>query len=134
MHEEDEMKTIQLSTNAVAERLKEAAETLKRLPDEKKYQMKSNWPDTIPVWGDYGDKNTKSRLIPLSPEAIDRMDETLYWLRWLDPGETKIAWAVACGVNRKVIGASLGVHRTTIWREWKAVIRKLTAIINFQQK
>ncbi len=124
----------QMTTNHVAERLKEAAATLKRLPDEKLHRLRSNWPETIPVWGDYGDEKTRVRLGPPSPEAIDRMDEALDWFRWLEPDETKLAWAVACGINRKLIGSRFGIHRGTVWREWKAIMRKLTAIINMRRE
>jgi hypothetical protein len=120
----------QLTTNLVANRLKEAAEALKRLPEEKLQYLKANWPETIPVWSDYGDEKSS----PPSLEAVNQMDEAINWLHWLEPDETKLAWAVASGVNRKVIGASLGVHRSTIWREWTDIISKLTAIINLRQE
>jgi hypothetical protein len=134
MHREIEMKSTKLSTNVVADRLKEAAETLRRLPKEKISSLKSNWPETIPTWGDYGDEKARVRLGPPSPDTIDRMDEALGWMRWLEPDETKLAWAVACGVNRKLIGAKFGIHRGTVWREWKAIIRKLTALINVREE
>jgi len=117
----------------VAIRLEEAVETMKRLPNERMQGYRSSWPETLPSWGDYRDSKTKVRLGPPSPDAIDRMDETLAWLRWLEPAETKLAWAVASRINRKVIGSMLGVHRTTIWREWSAIMRKLAAIINMRQ-
>ena len=123
-----------MTTNLVAERLKEAAATLRQLPKEKISLLKSNWPETIPTWGDYGDEKAKVRLGPPPPDAIDRMDETLEWLGWIEREESKLIWDVACGVNRKVIGAKFGVHRATIWREWKAIVRKLTAIINLRQE
>ena len=132
----DEMKTLKLSTNVVVDRLKEAAETLKRLPASglKPSGYVSSWPPFIrDYWDAYGYDKPKTRLGPPSPEAISRMDETLRWLKWLEPDETKLVWAIASGINRKAIGSSMGVHRTTIWREWKAVIRKLTAIINLQK-
>ena len=124
----------QMTTNQVAEQLKEAAVTLKRMPEENLQRLKSNWPETIPVWGDYGDEKTRLRLGPPTPDAIDRMDEALGWFRWLEADEGKLAWAVASGINRKVIGAKFGIHRGTVWREWKAIMRKLTAIINLRQQ
>ena len=123
-----------LTINQVAESLKEAATNLRQLQEEKLQRVKSNGTETIPVWGDYGDEKNRVRLGPPSPEAIDRMDETLDWMRWLELDETKLTWAVACGINRKVIGAKFGIHRGTVWREWKAIMRKLTAIINMRQE
>ena len=124
----------QMTTNQVADQLKEAAATLKRLPEERLQRLKSNWPETIPVWGDYGDEKTRVRMGPPTPDAIDRMDEVLGWLGWLEPDESKLAWAVACGINRKLIGSRFGIHRGTVWREWKAIMRKLTAIINLRRE
>ena len=124
----------QMTTNQVADQLKEAAITLQRLPEEKLQRLKSNWPETIPVWGDYGDEKTRVRMGPPTPDAIDRMDEALGWFHWLEPDESKLAWAVANGINRKLIGSRFGIHRGTVWREWKAIMRKLTAIINVRQQ
>ena len=123
-----------LTTNMVVNRLQEAAETIKRLPEKTFNHLKYNWPESLQAWSDYGDEKTRARLGPPSPEAINQMDEAVNWLHWLEPDETKLAWAVATGINRKVIGSRLGVHRSTIWREWKAIIRKLTAIINLRQE
>ena len=124
----------QMTTNQVADQLKEAAITLQRLPEERLQRLKSNWPETIPVWGDYGDEKTRVRMGPPTPDAIDRMDEALGWFHWLEPDESKLAWAVANGINRKLIGSRFGIHRGTVWREWKAIMRKLTAIINVRQQ
>lgn len=120
----------------LASRLEEAAETMKRLPATglKPNGFQSSWPPILQdFWEAYGDDTVKLRLGPPSSDAITRMDETLAWLRFLEPEETRLAWAVASRVNRKVIASQFGVHRTTIWREWSAILRKLAAIINLHQ-
>ena len=125
-----------LTQKTLAARLEEAAETMQRLPATglKPNGFQSSWPPILQdFWETYGDNKPKLRLGPPEPDAITRMDETLAWLRFLEPEETRLAWAVASRVNRKVIASQFGVHRTTIWREWSAILRKLTAIVHMHQ-
>lgn len=114
----------------VADRLEEAATTLKRLPDEKIRQLRSNWPETIPVWGDYGDEKSRVRLGSPSPEAIDRMDETLSWLRWLEPDEVQLVWARAERIPWKLIMRRFGRARSTLSAWWMAALYQIAGIIN----
>nr|CRH06596.1 Conserved protein of unknown function [Candidatus Magnetococcus massalia] len=121
------------TTQTVAQRLEEAASTLKRLPDKglKPQGYGSSWPSILrEYWESYGLQSANLKLGPPTPEAIDRMDETLEWFRMLEPDEIRLVWAVASKINRKFIASSMGVHRTTLWREWSATIRKLTAMLN----
>ena len=118
----------------VADRLEEATATLKRLPDEKLCQMKSNWPETIPTWGDYGDEKTRVRMGPPSPDAIDRMDETLSWLQWLEPDQVRLVWARAEKIPWKLIMRQSGKARSTLSAWWMSALCQVAAILNAQKK
>ncbi|MBF0453688.1 MAG: hypothetical protein HQL72_02585 [Magnetococcales bacterium] len=118
----------------VAARLEEAATTMKRLPDEQLQQLKSNWPETIPTWGDYGDEKTKLRLGPPTPDAIDRMDEVMEWLRWLEPENIRLLWLRAERVPWKLIMRKFGVARSTINSRWQSAIFQIVAILNLPKK
>ncbi len=122
------------NSKEVMARLEEAAQTLRRLPEEKVRGYQSSWPDTIPDWEQYGWGKAKIRLDPPTPEAIDRMDECLDWLRWLEPSEVRLVWARACRVNWKLIGRQIGVHRSTAWRYWTVAILKITSLLQAGKK
>jgi len=102
----------------VAERLREAWDTLRRVPAHGVPGFKSSWPDFVRDAADaYGYTAATVRLSPASPAAIDRMHETFSWFRFLDgdAGLAKAVWLTAgCGMGPKRAGAILGVHRDTL--------------------
>ena len=51
-----------------------------------------------------------ARLAAAMPEAIDRMDEALDWLMWLEPEERRLVWLRAEGLPWKRITHS-ACHR-----------------------
>jgi hypothetical protein len=115
-------------------RLEEAAGTLRRLPNDRLQGLKSNWPETIPTWGDYGSDEIRLRLGPPSPEAIDRMDETLEWLRWLDTEGRQMVWLRAERIPWKIIMRKFGRSRSTVTARWKEALSQLVAILNLPTK
>jgi hypothetical protein len=64
------------------------------------------------------------------PEAIDRMDETLQWLCWLEPEERRLLWLRAAGMPWKWITHRLGIGRTTAWQRWTMALLKITTRLN----
>ena len=106
--------------NHVAERLAEAAEVLDRLPEGRSLGPYSLWP-LLPDGGDA----PRTRQAAPSPEAIDRMDEALTWLAWLDPGERQLVWLRAEGLPWKRITHRLGIGRTTAWQRWTMALLKI---------
>jgi hypothetical protein len=94
----------------VAERLAEAADVLDRLPEPKLrgfYSLLPLLPD-----GSAGD-GARERPAAPAPEAIDRMDQALGWLMWLEPEERRLVWLRAEGMPWKWITRRLGIGRTT---------------------
>ena len=59
-----------------------------------------------------------ARPAAAAPEAIDRMDEALGWLCWLEPEERRLVWLRAEGLPWKRITRRLGIGRTTAWQRW----------------
>jgi hypothetical protein len=114
----------------VAAQIEEAAKTLDRLPEEKLRGMKSNWPETLPAREDYLWENTRVRLGPPSPEAIDRLDETMGWLRWLEPDQAKLVWSRAEKIQWKFIMRQLGVCRETARQRWIAALVNIASCLN----
>jgi Domain of unknown function (DUF6362) len=110
----------------VAERLAEAADVLDRLPEPKVrgfYSLLPLLPD-VPA----GDRARTKPAPP--PEAIDRMDEALGWLCWLDPDERRLLWLRADGMPWKWITRRLGIGRTTAWQRWTMALLKIATRLN----
>jgi hypothetical protein len=109
----------------VAERLAEAAEVLDRLPEGRSLGLYSLWP-LLPDGGDAA----RTRPAAPSPEAIDRMEEALAWLAWLEPAERRLVWLRAAGLPWKRITHRLGIGRTTAWQRWTLALLKITVRLN----
>ena len=115
----------------VAERLEEAADTLKRLPMDRPRDVRSAWPPIIQeFWEAYGWDNATIRLGPPSPEAIQHMDECLEWLLWLDVGQMRLVWAKAENLPWKAILPRIGAGRTKGWHLWREALKEIAFNLN----
>jgi hypothetical protein len=111
----------------VAQRLSEAADVLDRLPEPRVRGFYSLLPllPNAPA----GD-GVRARPAAPSPEAIDRMDEALRWLCWLDPQERRLVSMRAEGLAWKRIAHRLGIGRTTAWQRWTMALLKIATRLN----
>ena len=100
----------------VEERLAEAADTLRRLPETRVQGHASTWPPYVQECWEAGDVTL--RRPPPSAAAITRMDEALPWLRHLDPDDAKIVWLRATGEPWKSICWKVGLARTAVNEHW----------------
>lgn len=92
----------------VRERLAEAAYTIKRLPrpvNGRPKPLRAVWPDMAQDWLAYGDVRSREPWIKPSGAAIDRLEEVLHWLFWLERDQRLILWARASGWTWKRIEA-----------------------------
>jgi hypothetical protein len=108
----------------VAERLEEAVDVLSRLPEDKVGGLYDLWPRLV------GTLCAGARPFLPAPEAIDRMDEAIGWLSWLDREERRLVWLRAEGLPWKRITHRLGIGRTTAWHRWTAALLKLATRLN----
>lgn len=106
------------SRESVASRMREAWDTLRRVPSRRVPGFRVSWPDFVRDVADaYGYTAATVRLARASPQAIDRMQEVFGWFAALDgqPHLTKAVWLCAgAGMGPKRAGAILGVHRDTM--------------------
>jgi hypothetical protein len=109
---------------AVARRLEEAADVLARLPEERVRGFYDLWPRMV------GAPCASARPAAAAPEAIDRMDEALGWLCWLDSEERHLVWLRAEGLPWKRITHGLGIGRTTAWQRWTSALLKIAVRLN----
>jgi Domain of unknown function (DUF6362) len=109
---------------AVARRLEEAADVLARLPEERVRGFYDLWPRILI------EPSGWPRSAAATPEAIDRMDEALGWLCWVEPEERLLLWMRAEGLPWKRITHRLGMGRTTAWQRWTMALLKVATRLN----
>lgn len=101
----------------IEERLAEAADVLKRLPEERVRGFFTTWPMVVQD-GVGPDEPPRLRRPPPSAAAISRMDEALAWLSWLDATDAKVLWLRASGERWKAICWKVGMARTAAHEHW----------------
>lgn len=81
--------------------LREAADTLRRLPRGLARPRLSSWPEVVRDSAALlaGDVGAHRRPSPPAPQAIDRMDRTLAWLLACEEEERRLVWARAMGIS-----------------------------------
>jgi hypothetical protein len=123
--------TAMWTEDAIKDRLKEAADTLKRLPPGTVRQRMSGWPDVVRQAAEaYGYGAATTRLAAASPAAISRLDETLAWLFHLDIESRRIAWARASGVPWRKLEDVDGRSHVTLRRVHDRAIRAILRRLN----
>jgi Domain of unknown function (DUF6362) len=108
----------------VARRLQEAVDVLARLPEERACGYYDLWPRLV------GEPCRQARPAAAAPEAIDRMDEALVWLLWLNPEERRLLWLRAQDVPWKRVTHWLGIGRTTAWQRWTTGLLQIAVRLN----
>lgn len=112
------MSATEATREVVVARLREAWDTLRRVPVRGGPRLMLSWPDVVlDVAEAYGYGGPTVRLSPASPKAIDRMHEVFGWFRALAdaPHLTKAVWLTCgAGMGPKRAGEVLGVHRDTV--------------------
>ena len=104
----------------VEERLIEAADTMKRLPQFRVQGYYNSWPTIMREFSDrVGETPQRLRRPPPSPTAITRMEEALQWLRWLEADDAKLVWMRAEGLQWKPICWRFGITRATGHNRWQ---------------
>jgi hypothetical protein len=115
----------------VEQRLLEAADVLRRLPEQRIQGYFSLWPRILHDFGDLvGQEQQKLRRPPPLPDAIDRMEEILPWLVWLSPEDAKLVWARAEGCPWKGICWRFGIGRATAHRRWEYALSLIAWRLN----
>ncbi len=121
----------QWTAKMVAERFEEAILTLRRLPPVKVPGYFNMWPAVIHTEIEILQQEKRPlKLGPPAPDAIDRLDETLQWVLWVEVEERKLIWLRAGRVPWRPICLRLGVDRTTAWRQHTNALNKIAKNLN----
>ncbi len=125
------MTNVRWTTAMVEQRLQEAADILQRLPGPRVQGFYSLWPAIAPSFDDLVGQTARpmSPACP-APDAIDRMDQTLEWFKWLDPEDVKLVWARAENTPWKMICWRFGISRPTANRRWQYAVSVITWRLN----
>jgi hypothetical protein len=122
---------VEWTTEDVAARFAEAAETGRRLPRVNVQGYFNVWPAFArEVWESCPDDEHVYRPLPPTPQAIERMMETMRWVLWLEDEQRHLVWLRAKDIDWKVIARRAACHRTTAWRGWQKALATVTARLN----
>jgi hypothetical protein len=114
----------------VADRFREAAMTLRRLPPVKVQGHFNLWPAIRRCAEEMAQMEPRPMRITPSPAAISRLEETMDWVLWISEEERHLVWARAARVPWKRLCWQLGCDRTTAWRRWQRALWTIAARLN----
>lgn len=119
------------TTDAVAARFEEAARTAQRLPPVRVQGYFNSWPALVrKEWETLGADAPVYRPFPPTPEAIDRMLQTMKWVQGLEVEQRHLVWMRARHDRWRDICRHLACDRTTAWRRWQRALEVVTARLN----
>ena len=115
----------------VASRFEDAAATGRRLPPVRVQGYFNTWPQIArQQWEVLCDDEPRHRPLPPSPEAVERMLETMRWVQWLEVDERHLVWMRAKRYGWDQIGRRIGCCRQTAWRRWQRALGMVAGQLN----
>ena len=115
----------------VAARFAEAADTGRRLPRVRVQGHFNVWPAFArESWEAYPDDEPDYRPLPPSPQAIERMLETMRWVQWLEIEQRHLVWMRAKRYGWRDITIRFACDRTTAWRRWQRALQTVADQLN----
>lgn len=119
----------------VAARFVEAAETGRRLPPVRVQGYFNVWPIFVREnWEGFADSDHEYRHLPPSPDAIDRMLETMRWMQWLEEEQRHLVWMRARQYEWQKIARRFGCCTKTAQRRWQRAVLTVTSQLNGAMK
>jgi hypothetical protein len=110
----------------VKARLIEAASVLRRLPRTAAFSR--TWPQI--VYHTFEAQAGRTSRPPPSSASINRMDEVLGWLVWLEPIDSRIVWMRVNGRRWKAICWAVGLGRAGAHEHWLYALYAITWRLN----
>ena len=115
----------------VAHWLDESVSTSRRLPPVRVQGYFNVWPTFArQEWEAFSSDAPVYRPFPPSPDAIERMLETMRWMQWLELEQRHLVWMRAKRYGWRQIGRRFGCCRTTAWRHWQGALQQITDQLN----
>ena len=115
----------------VAARFEEAASTGRRLPPVRVQGYFNTWPIIVrKEWEAFAADETVYRPYPPSPDAIERMLETMKWVQWLEVEQRHLVWMRSNRYRWEQIGRRFACAARTAQRRYDAAIHLVTLHLN----
>ena len=115
----------------VAARFEEAARTARRLPPVRVQGYFNSWPAFVrKEWESFAADKKVYQPFPPSPEAIDRMLETMRWVQWLEVEQRHLVWMRAKRYGWRDITIRFACDRSTAWRRWQRALEIVATNLN----
>jgi len=114
----------------VEDRLERAANVFLSLPEVKPQGYFNAWPEYFHSFADQVGQEPRMRRPKPGPRDITQAEDTLLWLRWLDPDDARLLWLRANRKPWKPICWELGISRATANRRWQYGIAVIVWCLN----
>ena len=115
----------------VAARFEESASTGRRLPPVRVQGYFNTGPIIVrKEWEAVAAGETGDRPFPPTPDAIERMLETMKWVQWLEVEQRHLVWMRAKRYCWRDITIRFACDRTTAWRRWQRALQTVTDQLN----
>ena len=115
----------------VAAWLVESVSTSRRLPPVRVQGYFSVWPAFVrKEWEALSRDEPVYPRFPPSPDAIERMLETMRWMQWLEVEQRHLVWMRAKRYGWREIAIRFASDRTTAWRHWKSAMDVVVKHLN----
>ena len=126
-----------ITPREIEDQFEDAALTLRRLPNPTGSGAKGyghSWPEYVhDARQAYGYQEARMRVVP-SARDIQRMEDCIGWLAYLDPEDARIVWLRADGMGWRQVCIRAGVVRSTAWRRWAAFLLTIAKRRNSLEK
>ena len=126
-----------ITPREIEDQFEDAALTLRRLPNPPGSGAKGyghSWPEYVhDAKQAYSYEEARMRVVPSSRD-IQRMEDCISWLAYLDPDDARIVWLRAEGVRWRQVCIRAGVVRSTAWRRWIASLLTIANHLNALEK
>ena len=115
----------------VAARFEEAASTGQHLPPVRVQGYFNTWPAFVrKEWETFSADGHIYRPLPPTPQAIERMLETMRWVQWLEMEQRHLVWMRARRYGWRDITVRFACDRTTAWRRWQRALQTVADQLN----
>ncbi len=113
------------TTEQVAQRFEECVATLRKLPGERSLGYVTYWPDIKLEPRELARQEAEPIRLKATPDQVTRMEETLTWIHWVNPGERNLIWLRAYRTPWRAVSRKTGFPRTSAQRYWQRALLKI---------
>ena len=120
------------TAEVVAARLHEAAMTGRRLPSAMVKGYYNIWSVIVrQEWERWALDDRPVQRFPPSPEAVERMMETMRWMQYIQEDQRRLLWMRAHGRRWREISTFFTCDRSTARRRWGQALAVVARKLNY---